>query len=514
MESTGYEVFTDNGKTVVVCGTDHGIKVPNNEMFVRLDSLLSHFQPQLVLVESYTPIDANREDAARGGDASYCNFWGAAHGVPVHCWSDDWEEIFAQVKEKFSAEQAVLLLMSLYDTEYYSNWSSFANYEEFYALRASMMDYHGLTASPLQKNPSYYYDLYKRYYGELFQSAYPPNNFSEQMQRVRQHPLFKEGFSVIQTQRDLALLRAIKDALNTYDTIFAQVGFVHLKSIAKILPNVISGEPNGDNEGYVAGESSVDTYRIVHGSDSVLISEALLRDGTSLRFVCVDTGKKYLVSSHLTGLFDELRDVYESFDPNLVAVQGNVPLHPTAIQSLRYSGVGSLYRFKGLERENQIKNWLPAWEEIYPLLADTYDEEELYIHAFIFQYLSYRHIINEHNFPSGADAFDWIYRSLWSTGFPFRPKPISEMDHFFQLVNLRADKPTTGNGTFDDFLLALERMSNQKLLKDIRRVAIDRLFAMLLTNNGEHKRVLVQVDYQFFNLIDEIIGRSKARKAR
>src|SRR5690606_17472276 len=109
--------------------------------------------------------------------------------------------------------------------------------------------------------------------------------------------------------------------------------------------NVIRGEPNGDNESYVAGESSVDTYRIVHGSDSVLISEALLRNGTSLRFVCADIDNKHLVGSPLTGLFDELRMVYETFDPNLVLVQGNMPLHPTGNQSFNYSGIGSLYRF-------------------------------------------------------------------------------------------------------------------------------------------------------------------------
>lgn len=506
-EGGGYRVFTNDGKTVVVCGTNHGIRTPGDNMFTQLDSLLENFQPQLILVESYTPIDPNKEEAARSGDAAYCNFWGAAHRVPVYCWSDDWEEIFAQLKEKFSAEQAVLMLMSLYDSEYYANWGSFVNYEEFYALRASMMDYHGLIASPLQRNPSYYYNLCKTHYGETFQSAYPPSNFEAQMQRIRRHPLFNEGFSNIQTQRDLALLRAISEALTAYDTIFVQVGFVHLKSIASVLPRVMDESPRHVDESHGdEGMILLDTYRAICETDSLLISEVGLRDGTTLRFVSAATEGTLLGDTSLTGVLDEWRAAYEAFEPSLVAVQGNMPLHATEKQSLHCSGVGSLYRYIGLQRGNQIRNWLPVWEEIYLRLADTYDEKELYINAFIFQYLTFQDIINMYNFSSGTEAFDWIYRSLWSTGFPIQPKSISEMDYFFQLVNSKADRPATAGSTFEDFIVTLECMANRNMLEDIRLIAINYLFAMCYANKGKHKRILVQVDYPFFKMIDEVIG--------
>jgi hypothetical protein len=487
-------IHLEGGKTVVLCGTRHDNRNPQDSMYKNLEQQFRLLSPSLVLVENYQSTYRTKEETIMMvGDGGFCKFLAFENGIEANSWDLYLGESYYELKKKFKAEDIFASLFINYLLMLQPPPGE--SFEAFYPKFASATEIEGMPLTVEQKKPEYFFKVFYKYVGVNF-SLRPSVHDQAIIDKKTEQGILKSVFSQMEAIRELHFIDVLTDRLRKYDKIFVQCGAGHVGPFEQVIANMKPGSISNNNKAVnPALQKNIAQLFPEHRSTDPGIKELKLGDKK------VTVWATSATSDFLNNdICKEAEKKIHGKKKTLVLIDGLTFLKQNPETTNSWYGNTGVSRFIAQKNNIPVKSWAGFFSPLYFSLCRKYNNEDVYYAMLFHQLLRYKNAAV--NYPTLDKYFDFVGTTLERARFPFSYNS-AQFDNFYN--NSRkyfADKRVSTNETTGDYLSKVEIALSDNLqlapiiasMKVIRNAElIDQLEKAL----NDYDEVFLQTDVEY-----------------
>lgn len=448
-----YKIFEVDGCKIIFFGTNHIYMDMNN--YFQLDSLILQYRPSIYFSEAYAPT-LESKDKSLQGDIFFMQYSAVDRMKSLYCWNDDYEDVFFNLSKKYG-QKNVLVFRNIINDQFF-NLKKLEDYR-YLSLSFAIRDV-------VQTNR----DLDFQYYlTEREKISLRHKNRKILNKNLLCVDEFRNMYVDYQCLRERQLIDNIQKAIPQNKTILIQAGFVHLRSFENI---VKSGLLKGNNDFPQGEDSKLDLFALKQSA----VKHWLLIRNNKIESSIIEND---------IGLA-KLKDLIKVAHVNTILSNGS------SIVSSDKSSFNSELRAAAIKKKIRVKNWKQNWAFVYPRLAKDFSYKDLFLFAYLKTIVE-----NSGNLAmlkDNKEFDDFVYASLWSTGFPFQPSDhcgILDLYRYCRDINLPI--PILNHNNIEEISKNLAKCVDAKIDETYEGIQLEHLKELILTVQSDNRYLVVEI---------------------
>lgn len=469
-----------NGKTVMIFGTNHALKDPEDSMFANIQTSILKLKPSIILTEQYGSVNATEAETIKQfGDIGISKLLAIKNNIEIRSWDDNWNNTYNELV-KIVTSNDIYVAMTSYPLFWYQAQPE-TTFHDYLSALNSGLEQIGYPFTPEQINNANYAQFFKNCFGRPFE--FPTTE--AYIDFISKNQKLKNINSSLQVIRELHFAYTLKEILQKHNRVFIQAGFAHVKSMKKIIELIL--------ENKILTKTSVAKTNTISSSQvkDFLQSNKKVQNTSFKKFnlgkgnaqVLVYNGEGESCEFNSKQHFDDLQKEIQAFKPTIVLTNGFSTMYETNDEIIKYSNDAELCRNVSIISGFTVNSWSSSWNDIYYGLNKKYSSKDLF-----FVGMSLSMLENKRKFSlyrSIEDYYDAIHRQLSAHGFPFQLNQL----HY---ISFRSICPEYIN---DFFTVTSDRMFFDALQNALQKDSIAKIIADIM--NIKTKALIEQIQKEF-----------------
>jgi hypothetical protein len=487
----GYKEFKIGTKIIGIYGTNHTIKDIQDPEFLGIEEQVNRLSPSLILTEGFGGTGVDKQEIVNWfGESGFCKYLAFKKSIEVNNWDRYWGHSYYDLVKKFKEEEIFISLFGLLLDEYHPPGDVKA-FESYYKYTLSILENGGYPLTDKQKQPSYFYEQYRKHFGQPFQLVHTAGDVKELAAKWHRG-IDRDIFSYLLQKRDLSLLKTIKESLATHDRIFIQCGSYHRASMEKVINQVMNLEAAKSSKSLKhALQEQLSSDDTVHLSNNIYVKTFNIKNK---KVIIWATKQKIDFLNDST--VSKMEDIIHRLSPSLILATAYKPIDSTAEKTYRRYGDEGLCRFVAQKSKIHINVWSKYWSYSYYKIASEYSDDKIFCCA-LFNYMNKYINSYKSNFKSLQEYFEYIATRLDYEGYPRRYTQINFNVIYEQCREDVPDMPYDRQSPVKNIEYVVRRSSLRPIIDDFEKRKYEELLSSLAEKLEKNNRIFVQADWDY-----------------